>query len=176
MSRQEEHKLIGKQSKPLGRKKFTDLSDDAVKKTRTSYKETFVDKMNQYGENRGLVVEKLVLRDEASGKQLHVNAEKHRTFEQLTEDERRRVAKASQWKDLNRVSDRSQSTLGNLGSLPPASHVKQHEKHLNDQLEEILTVLSVVFLVATVIVIVIAVVVVVVAVVVVVVVVVCHIY
>ena len=87
-----------------------------------------------------MVVEKLVLRDEETGKQLEVNTEKHRTFEQLNEDERRRVANASQWKDKNRVSDQSQSTLGNLGTLPPASHIKQHEKILNEQLGEILTV------------------------------------
>ena len=45
-----------KENKPLGRKKFTELGKDAISKTRTSYRDTFVTPINQYGERRGMVV------------------------------------------------------------------------------------------------------------------------
>ena len=116
------------------------MSTEAVKKTRTAYRETFVDQVNQYGEKRGLVVEKLVLRDKDSGKQLEVNAERPRTYDELNDDERNRVKMASRWKDQHRVSDRGQSTLGHVGKMPAASHVKQYEKKLNQEIGEIHTV------------------------------------
>ena len=101
-----------------------------------SYKETFVDQVN-YGENCGLIVDKIVFRDTVSGKQLQVNTEKQRSYEQLNEEERHRVKITSCWKDHHRVSNKGKSTLSHVGTLPAASHVKQYEKTLNAQLGEI---------------------------------------
>ena len=134
---QQQQRQNQKESKPLGRKKFSELGSDAISLTRASYRETFVDPVNRYGENRGLVVDKIVLRDKDSGKQLEVNAEKPNTYETLNDDERRRVKLASRWKDKERVSDRGQSKLSHVGDLPAASHVKAFEKELNAKLGEI---------------------------------------
>ena len=129
-----------KANKPLGRKMFAELGKDAISKTRTSYQETFVDPINQYGERRGMVVEKIVLREKESGQQLEVNAEKAHKYGELNEDERQRVKIASRWKDKERISDRGQSSLSHVGTLPAASHVKAYEKELNAKLGEIQSV------------------------------------
>ena len=116
------------------------LGPDAISKTRTSYRETFVEQVNNFGEKRGLEVEKIILREKESGQQLEVNAEKPHRYDELNDDERRRVKLASRWKDKERMSDRGQSTLSHCGRLPPAKHVKAFERELNAKLGEIQSV------------------------------------
>ena len=66
----------------LGRKKLVDLGPDAVARTKASYREKVANEINSFGENRGLVVQSLILRDE-EGRQLEVNAEKPNTYATL---------------------------------------------------------------------------------------------
>lgn len=137
VNEQQQQQQQQKPNKPLGKKKFTDLSKDGVAKTKASYREAFMDQINQFGENRELVGESIILRDKSNGQQLEVNLEKHRTYEELLDDQKRRVKLASRWKDRQRVSDKGQSSLSHVGKLPNASHVKAFERELNAGLGEI---------------------------------------
>ena len=128
---------LQQENKPLGKKKFSELGPDAISKTRSSYREAFVNRVNHYGENRNLVVERLVLREKDSGEQLEINAERPRTFENLNEDEKRRLHLAGWWKDKERMSDKGQSALNHIGTMPAASHIKSYEQELNAKLGEI---------------------------------------
>ena len=92
--------------------------------------------VNNFGRNRGLELEQLVLTDQ-DGEQLVVRARQPNTFPNLNPAEKKRVESASRWKDLNRIPDRVYSSAPKTGSLPPASHVKQHEHTLNAQLDDI---------------------------------------
>ena len=47
----------------LGRKRVNEIGPGALKKTKSAYKKRFVEEINKFGENRGLIDEKLVLRD-----------------------------------------------------------------------------------------------------------------
>ena len=138
--------------KKLGNKRFCELGPSAVKKTRTAYNNQFKDKINSYGETRGLMLERLILSDE-NGDQLVVNAERPRTFENLTAGEKRRVDRVLRWKDLKRISDAAYADIKRTDgtSLPCTSHVEQQEKQLNAHLPTIHQVplfLNLTFLVA----------------------------
>ena len=76
--------------KVLGRKNLIDMGKSGAEKKRASYRERLADKINHYGDARGLCLETLVLRDK-DGRQLKVNAEKPRTYAELKPEERRRV-------------------------------------------------------------------------------------
>ena len=117
------------------------MGQDAKDKTKAAYKEHVVDEVNNFGKNRGLVVEKLVLRDE-EGYQVEVNACKANTYENLNAAEKKRVEIASRWKDRTRNSDRAYSSLSKVGTFPAASHVKSYEQELNGQVGKILPVKS----------------------------------
>ena len=129
-----------KEIQPLGRKHITDLGPDAISKTKASIKSTFFNDINVYGKNRGIEVEKLVLRDAETGKRLEVNAERSHTYENLLPDEKRRVKAASRWKDRTRSSDETYSSLNEVGEFPAASHVKSYEKEVNSMIGEVLPV------------------------------------
>ena len=124
--------------KVLGTTKFNELGRDAKNKTRAAYKEK-AQELNEFGANRGLTVNKIILRDE-NGKKVPINVEKPHTYSELTPEEKSEVVTASAWKDLNRLSDRVYSTLTKVGSIPPASHVKSYEKEINSLLGPILPV------------------------------------
>ena len=123
-------------SKPeqtLARKKFADLGVDAVNKTKAAYKQKIFDDVNSFGKNRGLVVDKLVLRDE-NGRTLEVNQSRANTYENLNDEERKRVTKASAWKDQKRISDAVYSSLCNVGQFPAATHVKAYEAEVDSEI------------------------------------------
>jgi outer membrane murein-binding lipoprotein Lpp len=136
-------KVIGniekRKSETLGQKNFLHLGPDAITKTKSAYKKKFVEDVNNYGETRGLVVDKIILRDKdgVSDERLEINAERANTFQNLTPGERKAVQKASRWKDRHRISDKCYSELAKVASLPKASHVKQHEGELNQQIGQI---------------------------------------
>ena len=134
--RKEEEK---RKEKRLGRKRIGELCAGAVKKTKAAYKKRFVDEVNKFGETRELTLDKMILKDK-DGETLVVNAEPHRTFENLTPAEKKRVERASFLKDKNRVSDKVYASVVKESSLPPSSHVKQHEKQLNKEVGEIFQV------------------------------------
>lgn len=133
VERKEEEK---RKEKRLGRKRIHEVGPGAVKKTKAAYKKRFVEEVNKYGETRGLVLDKMILRDE-NGEIMVVNSVRPNTFENLTPAERRRVERASFLKDANRISDRVYAAAVKESSLPPSSHVKQHEKELNKEVGEI---------------------------------------
>ena len=123
-------------NKVLGRKQFSECSKDTIDKTRAAYRQHIVEGVNNYGENRGLTLKKLVLEDE-SGQELEVNARKPHKYEELNPFEKKKVETASLWKDTNRVSNKIYSSLSNVGTLPAASHVKQHEREVNERVGEV---------------------------------------
>ena len=125
-----------RKEKRLGRKRIHELCPGAVKLTKSAYKKRFVEEINKFGETRGLVVEKLILRDEA-GEPLVINSERANTYENLTPAERKKVERASFWKDSSRISDRVYAAAVKDANLPPSSHVKAHEKVLNAEVGEI---------------------------------------
>ena len=124
--------------KVLGTKKFSELGQDGKNKTRAAYKAK-VQELNDFGANRGLVVNQIILRDE-NGKKVPINVEKPHNYANLTDEERSAVATASAWKDINRLSDKAYSSMTNIGKIPPAAHVKSYEKEVNNQLGPILPV------------------------------------
>ena len=124
--------------KVLGTKKFSELGEDAKNKTRAAYR-VKAEELNEFGANRELVVKEIILRDE-NGKKVPINIQKPHTFPNLTAEEKSEVETASAWKDLNRLSDKAYSSMTKIGSIPPASHVKQYEAEVNAQLEPILPV------------------------------------
>ena len=124
--------------KVLGTTKFSELGRDAKNKTRAAYREK-AQELNKFGENRGLVVDEIILRDE-NGRKVPINIQKPRTYPNLTAEEKSEVETASAWKDLNRLSDKAYSSMTKIGSIPPASHVKQHETEVNALLQPILPV------------------------------------
>ena len=136
--------------KVLGKRKFSELGASGIKKTRTAYNNQFKDKINSYGETRGLMLECLILRDE-NGDQLIVNAERPHTFENLTPGEKRRVDRVLRWKDLKRISDAAYAEIKRADgtSLPASSHIKQQEKHLNGLLPTFHQVSTHIFIIRT---------------------------
>ena len=135
-------------NKVYGRKEFSECSQDTVDKTRAAYRHNVVEGINHYGENRGLTVKKLVLEDK-SGRELEVNARKPHTYEELNQEEKKRVETASLWKDTNRIADRVYSSLANVGTFPAALHVKQHEAEVNKQVGVVLPVNSMLVIIIT---------------------------
>ena len=111
-----------RKEKRLGRKRIHNIGPGAVKKTKAAYKKRFVEEVNTFGETRGLVLDKMILRDE-NGEPMMVNSVRPNTFENLTPVERKRVERASFLKDANRVSDRVYASVVKESSLPPSSHV-----------------------------------------------------
>ena len=132
----EKHAAREKSSKVLGRKRQNELKPAAVKQTKRAYREKFTETINQFGANRGLELEQLVLKD-SDGERVVVNAQPPNTFENLNQGERKRLARASRWKDLNRLGYRVYASAGKVAELPPASHIKQHEQMLNAGLDPI---------------------------------------
>ena len=122
-------------SKVLGRKNISDLSASGIRQTKAAFKERFKDGINSYGENRGLQLEQLILQND-DGERLVVNGERPRTFENLTKGEKKRVDRVLRWKDLHRIPDKSYPPAKASG-LPPASHIKQQEKLVNEKLGEV---------------------------------------
>ena len=128
-----------RKEKWLGRKRIGDLCAGAVMKTKAAYKKRFVKEVNKFGKTRELTLDKMILKDK-DGETLVVNAEPHRTYENLNPAEKKRVERASFLKDKNRVLDRVYALLVKDSSLPPSSHVKQHKKDLNKEVGEIFQV------------------------------------
>ena len=106
-----------------------------------AYRKKFLESINTFGRNRGLELETMILRDK-DGERLIINATAPHTFAELNKAEKKRVTQTSIWKDLNRIGDLVYSSIAQLGSLPPASHIKQHEQILNLSLPEFLEVVS----------------------------------
>ena len=129
-----------RKEKRFGRKRIHDVGPGAVKQTKAAYKKRFVEEINQFGETRGLVMEKLILRD-ADGENYVVNSQRPNTFENLTPAEKKRVERASFLKDSARMSDKVYAAAVKDASLPPSSHVKAHEKILNAEVGPIHQVL-----------------------------------
>ena len=79
-----------------------------------------------------------LLQDE-NGKELVVNGEPPKKYENLSSAGRERVSRILRWKDINRVSDRAYAKARSSASntLPPSKHLKQEEKQLNLQLPQI---------------------------------------
>ena len=123
----------------LGRKRLHDLGPTQIKATRAAYRQKFLQAINTFGSNRGLELETMILRDK-DGERLVINATAPHTFPNLNKAEKKRVTQTSIWKDLNRIADQVYSSIAQLGSLPPATHIKQHEQILNLSLPEILEV------------------------------------
>ena len=105
----------------LGTMKSSELGQDAKNKTRAAYRNL------------------RNLRDE-NYKKVPINVEKPHNYDNLTNEERSAVATASSWKDINRLSDKAYSSMTNIGTIPPAAHVKRYEKEVNSQLGPILPV------------------------------------
>ena len=124
--------------KPLGTMKFGELGQDAKNKTRAAYREK-AKELDEFGLNRGLKVNQIILQDE-NGRKIPINVQKPHTFPNLTAEEKSDVATASAWKDSNRLSDRAYSSMTKIGSIPPAAHVKSFEAEVNAQLGPILPV------------------------------------
>ena len=122
-------------AKVLGRKNVSDLSASSITQTKAAYKDRFKDGINSFGQNRGLQLEQLILQNE-DGERVVVNAERPRTFENLTKGEKKRVDRVLRWKDLHRIPDKSYPPAKSSG-LPPASHIKQQEKLVDEKLAEI---------------------------------------
>ena len=132
----EMEKEKNKEQRAYGRKPIGELCPSQVKATKQAFRNQFKDAIDSYGSNRGLVMESITLRDH-DGERLIVNAERPHTYENLNRAEKTRVAQTSQWKDLNRVSDRVYSSLAKNTSLPPAAHLKKYETALNATLPPI---------------------------------------
>ena len=124
----------------LGRKRLHDLGPTQIKATRAAYRKKFLEAINTFGSNRGLELETMILRDK-DGERLVINASAPHTFPNLNKAEKKRVTQTSIWKDLNRIADQVYSSIAQLGSLPPASHINQHEQILNLSLPELLEVI-----------------------------------
>ena len=118
--------------------KFSDLGQDGRNKTRAAYRKK-VEELNVFGENRALIVNQLILRDQ-NGQKVSINIEKPNTYPNLTEAERSEVVEATAWKDQRRVSDKSYSSLTKIGKVPAAAHVKLYEREVNAKLSTILPV------------------------------------
>ena len=130
----QEMKLLKQQEKSRnlvhGRKPLADVSKHTIDKTKAAYRRDVVHEINAYGANRGLTVDKIILED-ATGRQVEVNARKRNTYDNLNPEEKRRVRIASLWKDSNRVSDKVYSSLAQVGKFPAGSHVKRYEGEIN---------------------------------------------
>ena len=116
--------------------KFSDLGPDGRNKTRAAYRKK-VKELNVFGENRALVVNQLILRDQ-NGRKVPINIEKPNNYPNLTEAEQSEVAEASAWKDQKRVSDKSYSSVTKIGK------VKLYEHEVNAKLSPILPVIHIV--------------------------------
>ena len=127
-------------AKILGRKRISELGRDGVKKTKAAYKERFKDGINAFGQNRGLQLEQIILRDD-DGERMIVNGERPHTFSNLTKGEKRRVDRTLRWKDLHRISDQTYASIKKTNGLPAASHIKQQERQLNERVSKIHQVL-----------------------------------
>ena len=132
----EKEKTTTEAGEVLGRKPLSELGRSQITATKKAYREKFREQIDTFGSNRRLVMESLTLRD-GDGERLVVNAEPPRMYKDLLPAEKKRVARTSQWKDLNRVGDRVYSSIPSDGSLPPATHVKSYETELNESLPPI---------------------------------------
>ena len=127
-------------AKPYGQKRLSECGPDAVNKTKQAYKKQWGEKIDKFGEKRGLVLEKMVLKDSENGERLEVNMKTQPKYEELDPHQRKQLENMSRWKDKERVADKAYASLGNIADVPCASHVKAHEKELNSQIGNITTV------------------------------------
>ena len=130
---------LSEKKKVLGKKKLFDLSQSAVNQTKAALREHAVENLNSFARNRGIVVDQVIFQDE-DGCQLTVNASRRNKYQDLNKEEKKRVSKASQWKDQNYVSDETYGKLGKVGTFPRASHVKSYEQEMNEKVGPILAV------------------------------------
>ena len=129
-----------KMTESLGRKRLADCSADSVTRTKQAYRHKFGESIDKFGANRGLVLKKMVLKDNEGGQDLEINMAKSSTYANLNEEQRENVVKASCWKDRERVSDKSYARLKKVTEMPAASHVKAHEREMNQKIGSIVTV------------------------------------
>ena len=119
-----------------GKKNMCELGHSQVTATKAAFRDEFRESIDTFGRNRGLQMQSITLLD-SNGDQVVVNAQRPHTYDNLSAAERKRVAFVSQWKDLNRVSDRVYSSIAKSACLPPASHIKRYEFELNDAMPTI---------------------------------------
>ena len=121
-----------------GKKHIRELNSLGRWRTGVAYKDKFQSDINTFGKSRGLELEQLILRDE-DGEQLVINAERRRTFDNLTKGEKRRVDKVLRWKDLKRISDDAYAAVKRTTGpgLPAASHIKQQERIMNERIPDV---------------------------------------
>ena len=129
--------------KPLGYKRLSECGPDAITKTRHAYREKYKEDVNNYGQNRGLTLDKLVLKNTENGEPFVVNMEKPPTYENLDEYGKKLVEEHSRWKDGEVVSDRSYAKLRKVADVPAASHVKCFEKETNQKIGNATMVISI---------------------------------
>ena len=79
-------------AKPYGQKRLSECGPDAVNKTKQAYKKQWGEKIDKFGEKRGLVLEKMVLKDAENGERLEVNMKTPPTYEELDPQQRKQLA------------------------------------------------------------------------------------
>ena len=134
LSNQELQQQQKQASKPLGYKRLSECGPDAITKTRRAYREKYGEDVNKYGQNRGLTLDRMILKNTENGEPFVVNMEKPPTYENLDVHGKKKVEEASRWKDGEIVSDRSYAKLRRVSDVPAASHVKSFEKETNEKI------------------------------------------
>ena len=121
---------------------MSECGPDAITKTKKAYREKFGDQIDQFGERRGLVLEKMVLKDNENGERLEVNMRPPPTYENLDPQQRIQVENVLSWKDRARIADEDYARLRNVADVPCSTHVKAKEEELNCQIGKISTVIA----------------------------------
>ena len=110
-------------------KPYKDLGESARTKFKRKFRDAFVSEINEAVKKRGLEVVHVEMRDKNDSEdKIRVNAQKWRTFNELTPLEKQRVEDISDLKSIRRISNSAYAALRSFAmDLVPLTHLKSHD-------------------------------------------------
>ena len=126
--------LLTKAKKP-----YHDLSAAQKAVVQRQVRETVAPKIDELLEDRKLTVSQLVLEDvEGKNPSVKINTKPHRTFDQLTDAERKTVAELSDTNAIYRTSNAAYAAKRRIiKDLPPLTHLQIHNENVTSSLPPI---------------------------------------
>ena len=121
------------------KKPYHDLSAAQKAVVQRQVRETVTPKIDELLEDRKLTVSQLVLEDvEGKNPSVKINTKPHRTFDQLTDAERKTVAELSDTNAIYRTSNAAYAAKRRIiKDLPPLTHLQIHNENVTSSLPPI---------------------------------------